>query len=81
MTVRELITLLGQFDGEKEVVGISDEFSTYHDLQPPRPICLVKGNMFMSYNGSHWVEDDGHLGTIDDSPVRITDAKEAVRIW
>ena len=80
MKVRELILLLGTFDGDRDVVGLADEFATFHPVQKPELVKLVKGNMLFSYNGEHWVEDDD-VFTDDDSPVKVTERMEAVRLF
>jgi hypothetical protein len=82
MKVKDLIDYLSKFDEDMQVMGLNDEFSTYHSIKEPKLVDLVKGNMLFSDDGENWVEDDGMLCTfLDEEPVKITDRIKAIRIF
>ena len=87
ITIDELIAKLQAIkelapnNGNMEVVGLADEFATYHPLIEPKVYSLVKGNVLFSDN-EHWVLDEGdHLIGLSDKPIKIKKRMSAVRIF
>lgn len=81
MNVRELIKVLGEFDGDLPVMGLVDDQGMYADVPPPVEVEVVKGNMVLSY-GTEWVPKENIEYTRrTGKTIAATDEMKAVRIF
>jgi len=78
VTINELIAALQGFDGELSVMTVADEFMVFHDVEAPREIELVKGDMFFSEDGTYWVRKEEDMTTLDEHKAVVTEAKKVV---